>query len=212
MGHGGALMRGAWTYKDGKLVEKDKAAPELLREDLRKLPSDMVTKDADDEQRIHAEDPPHIQKALTKEARHRETGFVNPFDPANAPRGPELEGDHRLEQWKVDLVALKVKRAWANTQKLMIRMGRPADRGVKWLWFPRDDIRAYEMRDGNPPPDSLRPKRLRGLNLVVDINDTSIPETLFEILKKRQIEVDALWKETLVNDLAGKDEEPELYQ
>lgn len=49
---------------------------------------------------------------------------------------------------------------------------------VRHLWFPRASTRAYDLRDGNPPSDTDRPKHLRGLRLELDLGE--LPPSLVE--------------------------------
>lgn len=62
---------------------------------------------------------------------------------------------------------VKVRVVW-NMLKSMVQHDLPAY-GIKHLWFPYPNDTAYSMRDGNPPPDSERPKHLRKKDLIIDI-------------------------------------------
>lgn len=199
------MPKGIWVYKDGKFVEKAEAAPEQLPSRLRQLPSDLVTKDADDPHRVHAEDPPHILRSLVKEQAQREVGFVNPFLDEAGPQAPKLPNEHtspKLEQWKIDLVALRVKRAWAETQKDNLRLRIAPNFAPHHLWFKANDVRIYELREGNAPPDSERPKHLRRFNLTIDITDATMPPELLARLEERGLRVDGAWAELVRQSLS----------
>ena len=46
------------------------------------------------------------------------------------------------------------------------------DEPTVWhMWFPEDNVNNHAIRVGNPPADQDRPKYLRRLNLVIDLND-----------------------------------------
>ena len=57
---------------------------------------------------------------------------------------------------------------------------------VRHLWFPEDNVNRYELRLGNPPADSDRPRHLRGLQLVIDIRD--IPQDVWDEMKRSRKE------------------------
>lgn len=163
------MAKRAYRLVDGRLEEIEKAAPEHLREDLRNIPSDLVTKDIGDPDRVHELDPPHILNTLVDEAEERD---MTPSETKEEvkPR------DTFVHQATVDAVRLRVLKAWIVTQKERIEFGQRPDFGVKHLWFETNNIDRYVMRDGNPPADSERPKHLRGIHLEIDI--TCIPETI----------------------------------
>jgi hypothetical protein len=52
----------------------------------------------------------------------------------------------------------------------------------QYLWFPRDDIAAVEIRYGNPPADQDRPKHLQRLHLVLDYQNA--PQPLVELCRQ----------------------------
>jgi hypothetical protein len=56
--------------------------------------------------------------------------------------------------------------------------------GVKHLWFPENNVNHYELREGNPPGDSQRPKHMRRFRIEIDI--LCIPESIQKLLDEEQ--------------------------
>jgi hypothetical protein len=55
---------------------------------------------------------------------------------------------------------------------------------VKHLWFPEKRDTKYELRNGNAPADSDRPRHLRGLHLAVDLGE--IPPAVVDAVKAQR--------------------------
>ena len=77
--------------------------------------------------------------------------------------------------------------------------------GVKHIW-PHDELfLAYELRDGNPPSDSDRPKWLRGVSIVVDVKEivSRASQALIRDMRAdgSHRDIDAKTAEFLVQDL-----------
>ena len=71
-----------------------------------------------------------------------------------------------VTQAEVDEVRTRVTLTWVRA---MLQAGEdPSKMEQKYLWFPRDDVEAYELRDGNAPGNSDRPAHLRFLELWMD--------------------------------------------
>lgn len=155
--------------------ESGKAAPELLREDLRALPSDAITKDVDDPDRVHALDPEHIRDELADK-------HILP----EAPKDEEMPKPGlgwrpvKGRQQDVDLVRLRVMAAILQTELSRYENGEKPNLEARHLWFPEDDIRVYSLRLGNAPPDSERPQHLRRLALEIDV--TSLPDSIARVI------------------------------
>lgn len=124
---------------------------------LRVLPSEAVTKDIDDPDRAHALDPQHIVNDIAKDY----------LEERKAPE-QKPEAFRPVTQEEVDLRALLVCKAIVATNRLLHRSRQEPRWHVRHLWFPENDARVYELRDGNPPADSERPDHLRRIDLVVD--------------------------------------------
>lgn len=198
--------------EDGKL--KPKAAPELLREDLRRLPGDIVTKDIDDTDRVHELDAPHIRDVLAEEAREKSGEAVwagemeePPPPDAEAPQTP-AEAMRNNPQLAVDVVRLRILRAWAEAEAGQIANGLPADMGFCYVWFPHaGNFDDYEAREPPVPIDRDRPKHLRGLDLVLDLTDKHLLDKIINNLATHCLPVD---KRYLAG--AGKILRPDFWQ
>lgn len=189
---------------------KAKAAPKLLRADLRALPSELVTNDVNDETKIHELDEPHVIEQILSDQKKARLEAEKPAK--KEPEAPGLPQQRSLEltQEAVDVIRLRVLRAWASTQRAA-RNGEiniPVDGTVKHLWWPRNDWREYSMRRGNPPPDRDRPKHLRGLRIEIDISAGKLPETITRTLLQRAVEVDPKWAKELAR-IMNNEPEPE---
>jgi hypothetical protein len=57
---------------------------------------------------------------------------------------------------------------------------------VQHLWFPEDRETKYELRAGNAPADSDRPRHLRRLHLAIDLGE--IPPTVVDAVKAQRAE------------------------
>ena len=108
-----------------------KSTQKTVPDHLRHLPSDYVTKDASDPERIHPSDDPHIVDNLTKERHEKEIGtYVDPAAEPD-PAGAGHRGDKALSQRKVDEVRLRVIRAYAQTNVRWLAEGLEPDRKPK---------------------------------------------------------------------------------
>jgi hypothetical protein len=137
---------------------------------LRKLPGELVTHDAGDKERIHRQDPWHVQSGLKKEAAKRLVGYVPPIvrcQTAVRAIFDKLQQDpfrfHNLDQELVDLWRARTILAWA--QKLDI------DTDQYHLWFEKPSGHSAELRRGHPPPRGERPNHLKNLNLELHVLD-----------------------------------------
>jgi hypothetical protein len=174
-----------------------KAKLEHLPERLRVLPSDLVTKDIDDPDRIHADDVPHIRKALIYEEQNRLTGRMNDV----RVRWGEANTIHpKIEKWLngpvtwqgVALIRTRILRVMALGQMDRIQGHLETDLSVKHVWFPENRASMYELRDGNPPADQDRPKYLRGIDLSLDLRSNALPGGLADIMRDEYVTIDDL--------------------
>lgn len=186
--------------EDGKA--KTKAAPDLLPEELRKLPGELVTKDVDDPGRVHALDPEHVRESLVFEARESSGEAVWSGESEEPPppdaKAPESDREARRNnpQLAVDIVRLRILRAWAESEAAVIERGGRADMHFKYVWFPDPgNFDRYAWRDpakGDPPLpcDSQRPPHLRGLDLVVDLGNPRLIEKIIEHVESSYLPAD----------------------
>lgn len=172
-------------WRDGK------AAPQLVRQDLRRLPADLVTKDVDDPDKAHEIDAPHVVSAIIKD-------FIKANAPSDKPEtadgaakklwapGPGERAPVR--QWFVDVVKLRVISSMVNRAVEEFAAGIVPDLAPCHLWFPVDNANEYLLRRGNPPPRKDRPRHLRDIDLVVDVMNP--PRSIVDELRRRGVELD----------------------
>jgi hypothetical protein len=185
--------------EDGTRVE-GKAAPQLLPKHLRELPSDYVTTEHGDEDKAHPLDPMHVVRDIAKTRAFREaSGGLEErewVDQQNKEAAEQSEPMKKLAaaanrlragtsprsptQADADVLRIQVLMNMLNTAGIHARQGKQPNLDVCHVWFPNDTTLQYEMRPGNPPARSMRPKHLRNLELWVD--PFNLPKTIVEIL------------------------------
>jgi len=168
------------TPSDNTVVEKH----------LRDLPSDWVTKEEADPDKIHKFDAPHIVQELSKELAKPKNRKKSIFSILKKQGKIKKHGrGYRLDPLNVDYIRFRIIQALVNGQ--LKRMQLPPvheqylekpDLGVKHIWFPEDNMDRYELREGNPPADVDRPPHLRGLDLEIDI--ILWPKRIVDLLKQ----------------------------
>lgn len=181
-------MRNVFRPHEG--WREGRAGPELLREDLRKLPGELVTKEIADGDKIHDLDDPHIVESIKQDWCEAQVGYTNPLLKEAEPLGAAAikRTEHlTLNQSRVDEVRLRVMRAWAQTNIEWIEAGKTPDLRVRHVWFPKNDVNQYSLRRGNPPSDTDRPKHMRGLRLEIDLESRKLPETIVERLEAQRL-------------------------
>lgn len=169
----------AYPWEENKLVvgPKSRGKGKLLREDLRRLPKELLTDEIEDGDKVHELDPEYVRDEVALDA----------YEKAVNPPEPEEEPEVGVPEWKpvrqdfVDMIILRVMKALLESA--MARIERGAHHGLKvyHLWFPRNDIREYELRPGNPPGDAERPEHLKHAHIVVD--PFAIPERIMDMIK-----------------------------
>lgn len=179
------VLTEAGEWRDGA------AKPQLLREELRKLPGELVTKDVDDEDKAHDLDAPHVVSTIVKD-------FVKAQAPKDEPETAEKAikklwapgpGERApVRQWFVDVVKMRVIRALTNKAVAEYARGLDPDLTPCHLWFESDNVNNYVLRMGNPPHRKSRPKHLRDIDLVVDVMRP--PRSMVEELSRRGIDFD----------------------
>lgn len=167
------MARQVFNPKTGLWTE-GRAEPELLPEDQRSLPEEILTKDIDDPDRVYRTDVPHIRNAIAedhffegvKQELHKPDDIESAMKQlADAPIGEVVP----LSQERIDVV--RMKHCYSLLTKIVDAMekGLLVDKHVyQHVWFPENNVNHRAIRDGLPPPDSERPKHLRGFDLVVD--------------------------------------------
>jgi hypothetical protein len=152
--------------------EEGRAQPALLREDLRKLPSEYLTNEVAEHDKVHEVDPPHIQEALLDDLREQEKGetpLPNAVDAvlqlSDCPLSQKVVP---LNQWRVDGARLRVIFALIEKARQRQKKGKTINLEVQHLRFPEDNAHVYELKPGPPPPYKELRKHERGLKLWID--------------------------------------------
>ena len=193
------------VLKDGKW-EEGKASPELLSDDLKRLPSDLVTKEPGDADKIWEGDAPHTQDALISDYIDKVTGknekkeLKESFKMAEFRKNlykdtskpiPITDENLGLERMAatVSLISSALILVDNNSSQWTMEHEDELNErlGVHHLWFDDDNILALELRRGNPPPPKSRKKHLRDKYQVVDPMD---PDRRVKDLMKERLGVD----------------------
>lgn len=156
-----------------------------LSAELQKMPSELVTTDHADGDKIHNHDAPHIVRGMLKQlAREQAQGYKTP-PPVIVKQAAQLrfialchDTDNKLplNQSVVDIIRAKL------LGEVSVRVLRNAncainDFRVRHVWFPALDrgramgASRFELRDGPAPREAERPALLKGLALEVDVLD-----------------------------------------
>ena len=191
--------RGVFVLRDGELTEKDGPSVENLREDMRKLPGDYVTKEAADGDRVHIDDEDHVretiiidrQAAEAKEEAGGEKADIN----KEAPNLGESEAHTTipLNQRRVDNVRFRAVWGLITGAQQLWKEGQLWEHKLEHhhLWFPEDNVNNYELRPGNAPAPNLRPKHMERIELFVD--PLNPPESVRWQLEMRGVDTQDLW-------------------
>jgi hypothetical protein len=150
--------RGKRVFRNGAW-EDGSATPELLRADLRELPSEWVTKDESDQAKVHSADPVHIVQALVQD---------------------QMEKEHQGEQKSLDFCPVKLNFATVTLERLkalrnlssMFEHGLCGFTDRFHVWFPKPHNGEVEFRRGPCPMPGKRPAHLRDLNLGVSFSES----------------------------------------
>jgi hypothetical protein len=159
------------VFRDGKWCDNEKAAPELVRQDLRELPASYLTKDVDDPSKIHQLDPPHIVESQTEDLDNASVAEAPKMLPdILSPKGPPvLCTAHPVNQNLVDIVRCRWLVRFFEREKELLSAdaAHRSDFTNRHVWFPENMIGKYTVRWGNAPADADRPAHLRGLDLTL---------------------------------------------
>lgn len=176
-----------WVFnEEAGTFEEGRAQPALLREDLRRMPSEYLTTEVGEYDKIHEEDPPHIQEALFDdlvEAEHGAEPEPNAVEAvlqlADCPLSEKVVP---LNQWRVDGARLRVLFALLERARQRMKKGRTVNLEVQHLRFPVNNAHIYELHPGYPPHESKLWAHERRLKLWIDPFNWDMP--LVEELKK----------------------------
>jgi hypothetical protein len=165
--------------------------------DLKKRKTSYAPKtDIEDGTKPHELDPDYIVQALEEEKIDREEYGILPEDSPErqakealaSPLVPFESEDprlHRIDQLAVDKVRMRVL-PFSILRAINKKMIGPENKPpIRHFWFPEDDDRNYQLKMGNPPPDSQRPAHLRGLKLEQDLGIIT-PEVAMAFMNRLQ--------------------------
>jgi hypothetical protein len=176
-----APRRGKWVMRENGTWEEGSAKPELLREDLRALPSELVTKDIADPKRVHELDAEHIQENLVRDWVSEQNGMPTSIDGETqqslSEQAEKMQAAEMFNRTNVDLMRLKTMYNLMNCKEPKPFRG--------YLWFPEANFDRMELREGPCPLPGKRPAHLRDLDLVVDPFDP--PESLMRFAADRGV-------------------------
>lgn len=180
------MARKRLVLRDGEFVaQKPGEGGWRAPEHMRQLPEDYYTRDTSDPDRIHELDPPHIVEALkadrdkVQEEESRPPPMVE--DKRFAPHGVRAP----ITQTDVDFIRFRIMRQLIHNNMRKISGGQALglDNKIRHVWFPEPHIDKYSLRRGKPPPDSKRPKWLRGIKLAISLSEW--PEAIVDIMRER---------------------------
>jgi hypothetical protein len=179
-----------------------KAGPQLIQENLRKLPGELVTKDVDDEAKAHELDAPHVVSTIIKD-------FGKTLDPSRPEKpheaaqkmwapGPGERGP--VTQWFVDVTRMRVliQRVYSAIDRCAT--GLEPDLTVCHLRFPDpNNVNEYALKPGPKPHKRLLGRHERELDLEIDVDNP--PKRMVALLKSRGVDFDP--KKTLREAFEG---------
>lgn len=191
---------GKWTLdaKTGKWRE-GQAQPRLEPEHIRSKPGEIVTKEIEEGDKIHEEDPPHVMESIVEDwkAQDKPKPKMDPGRMATLMKLSLLHADRRTRladlsenrrQIEIDIVRMRVLFTLIDTLNKQCDAGEVPDIGVRHLWFPTGNLGRYELRAGPAPRRALRPKVLRDMKLEIDLE--SPPQGGMDLLEEAGVYVD----------------------
>jgi hypothetical protein len=174
-----------------------------LPADLAKLPSELVTNEIGEEDKIHKNDAPHVRLGIVKAAAKKEKRVVKQNILAEAYMRTLLTGIAKSDPTRpVDQFLVDICRGWVLAKKALSADPNFAPR---YLWFEKSRGWAMTLKKGEPPPDRRRPLHLRRLKL--RLNMLSWPERVVDILKEAGINYGVL-----IDDLKRSKADAEFWK
>lgn len=174
---------------DNKLIvtPRTRGKGRLLREDLRSLPGDLVTDAIAEGDKVHELDDEHTKLGLIEDYKLKQTQDEDEEAAASSKEDPVRGRLTEIGQRGVDEIRIRVYKAVLNTCIKRLARGYGYRDGVGeklHLWFPEDRATKYELRKGNAPAPSERPRHLRRLQLEID--PQHLPRRLADTLAARK--------------------------
>lgn len=155
--------------KDGEW-KQGSAAPELLAPELRSLPSEVVTKDFDDPDKVVNGDERHVRETIVEDWAKKGVDHQTPWvhgRPVDI-RSRLFGEDKRLTQDKVDFIRAEVVVQLERSKRYLKSKGKPMDVAKRWVIFHEDNVDDYEMVMQDPVKLAPHKEHLKGLDLVID--------------------------------------------
>ena len=182
---------GAW--------EQRAATPKLLKENLRGLPSELVTNDDENEKLAHELDPAHIVKAVVKDhARKlmREEKGENKEkvdDILLRLKKPMIGKIIPLSQREIDVVIFRTISTIRSEWAMALQAGFVSDMEQKFhLHFPSDNVNEIFIHKGPTPhnceTDSRCHKNKYTMKYRTTVDPLVIPQSVQEMFSKMGVE------------------------
>jgi hypothetical protein len=139
------------------------------------MPSEHVTKDGGDVDKIHPDDDPHVVEQYQADFARAQHEAMNPARRETDKSAIQAFVEQHVN-WNVFNQAsvdwMRFVAIYNGIDGIMKRRERgemPDLHEIKHLWFPKPSFDAVQCKKGNAPADVERPKHLKGLNLAVDL-------------------------------------------
>lgn len=173
---------------------------------LRHLPSEYVTDEVGEADKVHRLDPEHVRHGILKDIAEQETGRDVEFNfkdfmsilvslPSEVKRGRVTRFKYvQRPQWEVDLIRTRICAVFTMQA---IRHERIENLTAPfYVWFPDDNLNKYIVREGHAPANRDRPHYLRRIDLFIDL--LKWPCAVLDYLKEIGLHVE------MAGDLVGR--------
>lgn len=202
--------RGKWTLdaKTGKWRE-GAASPRLEPAHMRDKPGELLTREIEEGDKIHEEDPQHIVDSILDdwEAQDKPKPKMDPgrmeilrklsLDRAEKHLRLSDLGEER-RQLEIDIVRMRILFTLVDTYVKQMEEGLDVDPDeVHHVWFPSNQLGVYELRKGPAGHHSNRPKWLKGMELELDLNNP--PRRGMDLLKEAGVDIEKRWPKADLN-------------
>lgn len=190
------MVRERLVLRDGKFEHVEQSV-ELLPDQLRQLPSELVTKHIEEQEKAHALDPRHHINMVKRMRRKAEKADRSPSDKKWDAVLRDLVGNHAvdavlpLSQYRIDILKAKLQMQLLRNAAIEIGQGKTTlsaiEKFVGHLIFPENNCFNMVFLPSPQPPNKLLPKHLRHYNLEVRLLG-DLPRAFLEELKNRGID------------------------
>ena len=149
---------GKYTLREDGTWEDRAATPKLLKESLRGLPGELVTKDDENEKLAHELDPPHVVKAVIKDHARKLLKEEKGEDKEKVDdillrlKKPMIGKVIPLSQREIDVVIFRTISTIRSEWAMSIQAGHNPDMEQKFhLHFPNNNVNEYFLHKGPTP-------------------------------------------------------------